>query len=505
MDSTTQNQEKSPTDAGLKLDTQVTAGRTGHRHAKRNWLDLLTVLIFLGDTLGVLGGLMIGFWVRFQSGWIPLQVDPTVIISSAPSNFTDYLQIFVVGIFFFHATFIYLGFYSLRTLCRFRPAAEILFRGIMFWVIAYVGVSLCLKFDPPISRLYAFLSFFCVLGMVLVWRWVVVRVLQVEYLMRNLRERFIIVGWTPEAERLVNSVLTENRHHYEVVGYVPSSGASTVQRHPGVPVLGALGEMERLLIDYRPDIVLLADVDLNAETTVGLANLCEKEYVQFKQIPSYFQILISGLQLEIMNGVPLLGVSELPLDKLENRLLKRFVDVVGAIVGLIISAPFIIICGILIYLESPGPIFYRQTRCGYKGKLFKIIKLRSMKLNAETKGAQWAVKDDPRRLRIGAFLRKWNLDELPQFWNVLNGEMSLVGPRPERPELIVKFKEEVPHYNARHVSKPGITGWAQVNGYRGDTSLVERVRFDLFYLENWNVWLDFQIMFQTFLRYDNAG
>lgn len=152
MDSTTQNQEKSPTDAGLKLDTQVTAGRTGHRHAKRNWLDLLTVLIFLGDTLGVLGGLMIGFWVRFQSGWIPLQVDPTVIISSAPSNFTDYLQIFVVGIFFFHATFIYLGFYSLRTLCRFRPAAEILFRGIMFWVIAYVGVSLCLKFDPPISR-----------------------------------------------------------------------------------------------------------------------------------------------------------------------------------------------------------------------------------------------------------------------------------------------------------------------------------------------------------------
>jgi lipopolysaccharide/colanic/teichoic acid biosynthesis glycosyltransferase len=133
-----------------------------------------------------------------------------------------------------------------------------------------------------------------------------------------------------------------------------------------------------------------------------------------------------------------------------------------------------------------------------------MIKLRSMLPNAEPNGLRWASKDDPRRLKIGAFLRRWNLDELPQFWNVLKGEMSLVGQRPERPELIERFEDAIPHYNARHTSKPGITGWAQVNGFRGDTSLVERVRYDLFYLEHWNLWLDFQIMFQTFFKRENA-
>lgn len=161
--------------------------------------------------------------------------------------------------------------------------------------------------------------------------------------------------------------------------------------------------------------------------------------------------------------------------------------------------------GVLIYWESPGSIFYRQVRTGRRGRNFNIIKLRSMKLDAEkVGGAQWAKKDDDRRLKVGAFMRKWNIDEVPQFWNVLMGEMSLVGPRPERPELIVGFERSIPHYNARLMSKPGITGWAQVNGLRGDTDLAERVRFDLYYLENWHVLLDFQIMIQTFFKRDNA-
>jgi lipopolysaccharide/colanic/teichoic acid biosynthesis glycosyltransferase len=157
------------------------------------------------------------------------------------------------------------------------------------------------------------------------------------------------------------------------------------------------------------------------------------------------------------------------------------------------------------YLESPGPILYKQLRSGRNGRLFNIIKIRSMHINAETHGKpKWAEENDKRRLRVGTFMRKWNIDEMPQFWNVLTGEMSLVGPRPERPELIARFKSKFPHYQARHMCRPGITGWAQVNGWRGNTDLQERIRHDIWYLENWNIWLDFRIMAQTFLRQKNA-
>jgi exopolysaccharide biosynthesis polyprenyl glycosylphosphotransferase len=192
------------------------------------------------------------------------------------------------------------------------------------------------------------------------------------------------------------------------------------------------------------------------------------------------------------------------LDRLFNRMLKRTMDIIGATIGLTLSAPIMLVCGILIYLESPGPIFYRQIRTGRNGRNFTIFKLRSMRLDAEKGTACWTQKDDPRRLKTGAFMREWNLDEVPQFWNVLKGEMSLVGPRPERPELIANFKHQIPHYNARLASKPGLTGWAQVNGLRGDTSLVERVRYDLHYLENWSLWFDLQTMFLTFFKRQNA-
>lgn len=226
--------------------------------------------------------------------------------------------------------------------------------------------------------------------------------------------------------------------------------------------------------------------------------------IQFKLAPSVFRIFVSGLALETIAGMPVLGVNRLPLDSTLNVLAKRMLDIVGALVGLMISMPLIAIFGTVVYLESPGPVFYRQRRWGMNGVSFDIIKIRSMKLNAESSGAQWCIQDDPRRLRVGAFMRRWNIDEVPQFWNVLKGEMSLVGPRPERPELISDFKHQVPHYNARHAAKPGMTGWAQVKGLRGDTDLAERIKCDLWYLENWSLLLDLQIMFLTFVNRKNA-
>ncbi|HXP61323.1 MAG TPA: exopolysaccharide biosynthesis polyprenyl glycosylphosphotransferase [Dongiaceae bacterium] len=325
-----------------------------------------------------------------------------------------------------------------------------------------------------------------------------------ETFARRLRQRTLVVGWTEDFERLVAADGKESSQIYEILGYVPLVSGNGRVPLAGVPALGSLDHLEALLQEHRPDTVLLADNNLDQAKIIGVVNLCEKHFVAFKGIPSHFQIMASGLQLELVNGIPMLGVAALPLDRLSNRVLKRSVDIVGAILGLLLSAPIVWICALLIRLESPGPVFYRQVRCGYKGKLFNMIKMRSMRPDAEVDGARWATKDDPLRLRIGAFMRKWDLDETPQFWNVLKGDMTLVGPRPERPELIHRFKQEVPHYNARHASKPGMTGWAQVNGFRGDTSLVERVRYDLFYLENWSFWLDFQIMIQTFFRHQNA-
>jgi exopolysaccharide biosynthesis polyprenyl glycosylphosphotransferase len=227
--------------------------------------------------------------------------------------------------------------------------------------------------------------------------------------------------------------------------------------------------------------------------------------VRFMAIPAFFEVLISGLHLESLRGIPILSIGRLPLDSLTTRALKRAVDILGGLVGLLLSAPVIAIFGLMVWRESPGPIFYHQLRSGKNGRPFRIIKIRSMSLDAEEKsGARWATEEDGRRLRIGAFMRPWNIDELPQFWNILNGEMSLVGPRPERPELIDDFKHQVNYYNIRHSVKPGLTGWAAVNGWRGNTDLSERIRFDLDYIERWSILFDFYIMIRTLMGNKNA-
>ena len=342
------------------------------------------------------------------------------------------------------------------------------------------------------------------MGMLL-WRFFFFKLMQQESLLRNLRERVLFVGWGKDAEKLEREIANDPCHPYAIIGWVPSpEGRLDGQSLPSVPLLGEYRHLRTILEQSRADIVILADLYLKMEEIIGLANLCEMEFARFKVIPSYFQILASGLRLETISGVPVLGVSELPLDHFLNRLIKRIVDIIGASVGLLLSVPLMIIFGTLVYRESAGPIFYFQERTGKNGRSFRMIKIRSMRMDAETNGAQWAKENDPRRLQIGAFMREWNIDEVPQFWNVLKGDMSLVGPRPERPELIAQFKYRIPHYHARHTCLPGMTGWAQVNGLRGNTSLEERIRYDIWYVENWNVGLDLRIMFLTFLRQKNA-
>lgn len=468
------------------------------RHSKR--ADFLIAVSFLGDATMIMLGMMIGFWVRFVSGWIP--VSPGVKIP----QMENYSTLMLVGTGFFLATFLHLGLYDHRHLLRFRRTGLIMLKSSIFWFCAYLGTSLALKFDPPISRIYASVSVVSCFSVLVLWRFLFAQLVQSETIACHLRQKVLLVGWTGDAHRLAAAIQEDPSHPYEIVGCVSSPhGVFRSDPMPGIKVLGDFDDINDLIKVGGVNILVVTDPELPNDKTMELNELCEREYIQFKKIPSYFQILVSGLQLETISGVPILGVTELPLDKLMNRFFKRTVDIVGALVGLCLSVPLVAILGAIVYLQSPGPIFYRQTRTGRNGQDFRIIKIRSMRLDAEAdSGARWAQKDDPRRLPIGAFMREWNLDEIPQFWNVLKGDMSLVGPRPERPELIERFKTEIPHYNARHASKPGLTGWAQVHGLRGDTDLNMRVQYDLFYLENWSLFMDFQIMIMTFINRKNA-
>jgi exopolysaccharide biosynthesis polyprenyl glycosylphosphotransferase len=463
-------------------------------------IEFVLKVALLGDALATFAALAFGFWVRFDSGLIPLSVG----VKSAPTFF-DYYRLLIMGTVFLLGTFGYMGLYSQRCFMRYLRTARVVVQGTIFWLFAYLAVNLILKFDPPVSRLFMLTSFVCTLGAILAWRIIFFKIMHWEFFAINFRQRVLFVGWCNESQHLEMEIQNDDNHPYKIVGCLSSpQGKLRRQLPPSVPNLGDYHKLGNLLGKRCTDIVILADPYIEMREIVGMANQCEMEFVQFKVIPSYFHFIASSLRLETISGIPVLGVSDLPLDRFLNRLIKRAIDIVGATVGLLLSAPLIAVFGALVYRESPGPILYRQKRMGRNGRIFWMLKIRSMRMQAEQNGAQWAKENDPRRLQVGAFMRKWNIDEVPQFLNVLNGDMSLVGPRPERPELISGFKYQVPHYHARHTCLPGMTGWAQVNGWRGNTSLEERIRFDIWYIENWSIGMDVRIMILTFRRQKNA-
>lgn len=460
----------------------------------------LVALMLVIDSVVILAAMVGAYFLRFHS---PLK--HMGVAGEMPIN--AYGNYFALGTFSMALVLAHMKFYERNLLLRFKHVLTILAKSTFFWTFGFLSATLLVNAQPPISRIFGVLCGGLIFGGLLLTHAIFHQIILRRGVVEHLRQRILFVGWNAQTKKIVDSFASAPNSAYHFVGCVTAPQTRGCEILPDdVPSLGAVDEIGSLIHEHMVDMVIMSDIDCVKEEIVGLANLCEKEMVQFKIIPSYFQILVSGLRLETVSGIPVLGVSQLALDKFGNALFKRLIDILGAVFGLIMSVPLIAIFGLIVYRESPGPIFYRQKRLGRNGSIFDIIKIRSMRLDAENgKKPGWSTKDDPRRLRIGAFMRRWNIDEVPQFWNVLVGEMSLVGPRPERPELIQNFKEEIPHYNARHSAKPGITGWAQVLGLRGDTDLRERINCDLYYLENWNPLFDFQIMVKTFIGNKNAA
>lgn len=474
--------------------------------ARRAWRENEQLSPHFWVLVSILGDLVMAVMAAYAAFWLRFHTIIREFGNFDVMSFRQYGGHMALGSLSLVLALGWQGIYHKNVLLRSRWVSSKIAKGVLLWTAGFLAITLALKLEPSISRVYVMLNGATALLLLLGWRAVFISFLQAPGRIEALQQRTLFVGWNAEAVALWKTMKRDQTGSFDIMGWVRTGSAedgSPVDEV--VPCLGDLHEVEHLVTTHAVDMIVVADLHGPREQMISLANLCEREMIQFKVIPSYFRVFVSGLTLETIAGTPVLGVTRLPLDDTLNVMTKRMVDVIGATVGLVVSAPIIALFSALVWLESRGSVFYHQRRWGFNGVPFNIIKIRSMKLNAEAaKGAQWCVKDDPRRLKVGTFMRKWNIDELPQFWNVLKGEMSLVGPRPERPELIAGFKHQIPHYNARHHSKPGMTGWAQVNGLRGDTDLGERIQCDLWYLENWSLWLDFQIMMLTFFKRDNA-
>lgn len=398
-----------------------------------------------------------------------------------------------------------LNLYVRPQLGTFVDSIPRLVRANTWGIFLAVALAFIIRTDPPFSRIVVFISFFTVLTFLLIERYILFRLEIHAAKNQELSKRVLVIGTDSVAAHLRHALENEPRLRSTVVGFLRTASGSDDAAVPGALISGTVEALDRLIQEKAMDHIILADTSLRHERMVDIIVQCERSLITFHLVPDIFRVLTSGVEIQSVDGIPLLGVSRWPLDIFWNRIMKRAEDILGAAIGLAVSIPVLIPAACLIKRESPGPVLYRQTRCGKSGEPFTIYKLRTMRTDAESEtGPVWASEGDQRRTRIGAFLRRHNLDEMPQFWNVLKGEMSLVGPRPERPHFVEQFKEDISRYMWRHVSKPGMTGWAQVNGLRGNTSIQERIKYDLYYLENWSLSFDFKIIIRTFFTRKNA-
>ena len=328
----------------------------------------------------------------------------------------------------------------------------------------------------------------------------------IRYFLRSMRKKgynlkhILLVGYSHAAEEYIDRIIANPQWGYKIRGILDDHIEAGTE-YKGVKVLGRIANLMVILPQNRLDEIAIT-LGLNEYYRLEeIVALCEKSGVHTKFIPDYNRVIPTKPYTEDILGLPVINIRHVPLTNTYYAFLKRVMDIVGALVAIVIFSPVMLFSAIMIKLTSPGPLIFKQERVGLHNQPFMMYKFRSMEVQApEKEKTRWTVKNDPRVTGFGKFMRKTSIDELPQFFNVLKGEMSLVGPRPERPFFVEKFKEEIPRYMIKHQVRPGITGWAQVNGYRGNTSIRKRIEYDLYYIENWTLGLDVKILFLTFFK-----
>lgn len=314
------------------------------------------------------------------------------------------------------------------------------------------------------------------------------------------QKHILLIGYSRAAEGYIDRVKQNPEWGYNIRGILDDNKERGFG-YNGVKVIGTVANLHMILeMNVLDEIAITLSIK-EYEHLEAIVNDCEKSGVHTKFIPDYNNFIPTIPYIEDLQGLPVINIRHVPLTELHNAYIKRIVDIFGALFGIILFSPWMLIAAILVKLTDGGPIIYAQERVGLHNKPFKMYKFRSMAVQKPSEEkSKWTTPNDPRVTKIGRFIRKTSIDEMPQFFNILKGDMSLVGPRPERPFYVEKFREEIPHYMIKHQVRPGLTGWAQVNGFRGDTSIQKRIDHDLYYIENWTLGFDFKIMFLTIFK-----
>ncbi|AWX59331.1 undecaprenyl-phosphate glucose phosphotransferase [Brevibacillus brevis] len=413
---------------------------------------------------------------------------------------TYFLWAFVYGIIANIVGYI-IGFYSPKRKKRFSYEA---YKVIQVHIISFFGLIslLFVMKEIDFSRSYLLIFLSCNIVFVGLYRFIVKIGLKL-FRKNGYNKQFILILGAGEIGRRFHQTVIQNPDlGFTVVGFLDDYRIEHdgENRHLS-PILGGINELDIVLDEHLVDEVIIA-LPLRAHTKYGnIISVCEKAGVRTLIIPDFFDILPARPYIDTFADIPLINVRDIPLDELSNRMLKRLFDICFSLVAILLTLPLLFIIAIGIKMTSKGPVIFKQERVGMNRRSFEMYKFRSMKvMSQDTSDKQWTVENDPRKTRFGTFLRKTSLDELPQFFNVLKGDMSVVGPRPERPYFVEQFKEEVPKYMVKHHVRPGITGWAQANGLRGDTSIEDRILHDIFYIENWTLLFDIKIIYKTILR-----
>jgi Undecaprenyl-phosphate glucose phosphotransferase len=447
--------------------------------------------VFLASDVAATCAALLAAWaIRFETVWpVPLGVQPL-------ANYASLLPAIAVlwpVVFYFHRL------YQLR---RDRSTIDEALAIVMAASLATLLLVGFLSFQRAWSFNRALLVLFLVLDVlfVSVGRLAIWRYLEKVWSAGVGVRRALVVGAGNAGRAIADKLLDHPALGLKPVGFADDDAAKRAEPYRGLSVLGTTAEVKALLEAHEVDTIFLALPVDAYRTMLGILKDVGNEMVDIRFVPDLFQFVTFKAGVEDFDGLPVINLTQRPLEGW-NSLVKRTMDIVLSAGGLVVLAVMLPFIALAIWLEDRGPIFYTQERMGLDGRLFRILKFRSMRVNAEdATGAVWATEGDARRTRVGAFLRSTSLDEVPQLVNILMGDMSLVGPRPERPEFVREFKEKFPQYMLRHRVKAGLTGWAQVHGWRGNTSLQKRIEYDLYYIENWSLALDLQILWRTATR-----
>jgi Undecaprenyl-phosphate glucose phosphotransferase len=466
----------------------------------RRYNRLLVAFYIVTDALLAIVALLSAYWLRFHSGLIP--------VTKGYPQFAQYAQMLPFIAVLVPIAFNIQGLYRLR---RGRSRVDDFFAvfvgSILTCILGLVGLLYYQAYYIADQDTYHEVSryllvLFLAINVFLTYmsREIVREMLERRWKAGIGLKRVLIAGAGDLGRMMADKVLEHRELGFKVVGFVDDRAGGDHIGYRGLPLLGTLTETDEIIRRERIDHVYVALPLEEHVKMLGLVEATNREGVDVHVVPDLLQFIALRARLEDLDGVPIISLNDVPLRGF-NSVLKRIIDVaISGTALLFLAIPFGIIA-LLIKRGSKGAVFYTQERMGLDGKAFHVYKFRSMYVGAEDDtGPVWARDDDPRCTPVGKWLRKLDLDELPQLWNVLRGDMSIVGPRPERPYFVEQFKHRIPQYMLRHKVKAGITGWAQVNGWRGNTSIEKRIEYDLYYIENWSVGLDIKIMWLTLVR-----